>query len=108
MIDTHAHLDACDAEPAELLARARAAGVARVVTIGTGIDSCRRALAIAESEPGVVAALGIDPHHAATTEADRLDELPGRRCWGDSSDAPRTSGSKIVGNASGGIGRPAL
>ena len=75
MIDTHAHLDACDAEPFELLARARAAGVARVVTIGTGIDSCRRALAIAESETGVVAALGIDPHHAATTEAERLGEL---------------------------------
>lgn len=75
MIDTHAHLDACDAEPAELLARARAAGVARVVTIGTGIDSCRRALAIAESEPEVVAALGVDPHHAATTEAKRLGEL---------------------------------
>lgn len=75
MIDTHAHLDACDAEPGELLERARAAGVARVVTIGTGIDSCRRALAIAESEPGVVAALGVDPHHAATAEADRLDDL---------------------------------
>ena len=42
VIDTHAHLDACD-EPVEaLLARARAAGVTRVVTIGTGIDSCRR------------------------------------------------------------------
>jgi len=75
VIDTHAHLDACDAGPAELLERARAAGVARVVTIGTGIDSSHRALAIAASEPGVVAALGIDPHQAATTEADRLDEL---------------------------------
>ena len=42
MIDTHAHLDAL-AEPSEVVARARAAGVTRVVTIGTGIDSCRRA-----------------------------------------------------------------
>jgi TatD DNase family protein len=75
VIDTHAHLDACDARPAELLARARAAGVTRVVTIGTGIDSCRRALAIAESEPGVVAALGIDPHRAAGADAAHLDEL---------------------------------
>ena len=75
MIDTHAHLDACDGDPAELLARARGVGVTRVVTIGTGIDSCRRAIAIAESAPGVSAALGIDPHHAATTEGDRLDEL---------------------------------
>jgi TatD DNase family protein len=75
MIDTHAHLDAVDAESSSVLARARSVGVTRVITIGTGIDSCRRALAIAASEPGVVAALGIDPHHAATTEADRLDEL---------------------------------
>jgi TatD DNase family protein len=75
VIDTHAHLDACDAEPSELLARARAVGVSRVVTIGTGIDSSRRALAIADAEPGVVAALGIDPHRAGSDEADRLDEL---------------------------------
>jgi TatD DNase family protein len=73
--DTHAHLDACDAPPAELLDRARAAGVTRVVTIGTGIESCRRALEIAETETGVVAALGIDPHRAATHDADRVDEL---------------------------------
>jgi TatD DNase family protein len=77
VIDTHAHLDACDDEPAALLARARDAGVTRVLTIGTGIDSCRRALAIAESQPGVSAALGIDPHQAATREARRIGELRG-------------------------------
>ncbi len=75
MIDTHAHLDACDADLEELLARARSAGVSRVVTIGTGIDSCRRALAIAAAHDGVVAALGIDPHQAATPEAARVGEL---------------------------------
>ena len=75
MIDTHAHLDACDVEPTALLERARSAGVSPVVTIGTGIDSCRRALAIAAAERGVVATLGIDPHRAGTDEARRLDEL---------------------------------
>ena len=75
MIDTHAHLDACDGDPHDVLARATEAGVTRVVTIGTGIDSCRRALAIAERHPGVVAALGIDPHRAATADAARVDEL---------------------------------
>ena len=49
MIDTHAHLDALD-EPGAAVARAREAGVTRVITIGTGIDSCRAALAIAEAE----------------------------------------------------------
>ena len=53
VIDTHAHLDACD-DPAAMLARAQAAGVTRIVTIGTGIDSCRAALAIAEQHEGVL------------------------------------------------------
>ena len=75
MIDTHAHLDACDEDAAELLVRAGAAGVTRVVTIGTGIDSCHAALAIADEHDGVTAALGIDPHQAATAEAGRVDEL---------------------------------
>jgi TatD DNase family protein len=75
VIDTHAHLDACDEDAAELLVRARAAGVTRVVTIGTGIDSCHAALAIADEHDGVTAALGIDPHQAATAEAGRVDEL---------------------------------
>ena len=75
MIDTHAHLDACDEDAAELLVRARAAGVTRVVTIGTGIDSCHAALAIADEHDGVTAALGIDPHQAATAVAGRVDEL---------------------------------
>jgi len=75
VIDTHAHLDARDEDAAELLVRARAAGVTRVVTIGTGIDSCHAALAIADEHDGVTAALGIDPHQAATAEAGRVDEL---------------------------------
>jgi TatD DNase family protein len=75
VIDTHAHLDGCDEQPAELLARARAAGVDRVVTIGTGVESSRRALEIAESEEGVYAAVGIDPHQAGGAEAERVDEL---------------------------------
>ena len=75
MIDTHAHLDAC-AEPAEaLVARAYAAGVTRIVTVGTGIESCRAALALADAHEGVYAALGIDPHQASSSEAGRLDEL---------------------------------
>ena len=75
MIDTHAHLDACDEDAGKLLVRARAAGVTRVVTIGTGIDSSHAALAIADEHEGVTAALGIDPHQAATAEAGRVDEL---------------------------------
>ena len=57
------------------VARAHEAGVTRVITIGTGIRSCRAALAIAEENEGVYAALGIDPHQAASAEAQRVGEL---------------------------------
>jgi len=75
VIDTHAHLDACAEQPEALIARASEAGVTRIVTIGTGIESGRAALAIAEQHDGVYAALGIDPHQAATSEAWRVAEL---------------------------------
>ena len=75
MTDTHAHLDAC-ADPAEeVIERARAAGVDRIVAIGSGIDSCRETLAIAARADGVSAALGVHPHQAGDPDADRLDEL---------------------------------
>jgi TatD DNase family protein len=75
MTDTHAHLDAC-AEPAEaLVARARSAGVERIVAVGSGLDSCRKTLAITGRARGVWAALGIHPHQAADPDAERLGEL---------------------------------
>jgi TatD DNase family protein len=75
VIDTHAHLDAC-AEPSNVVAaRAREAGVGRIVTIGTGIASCRTSLAIAAREDGVFAALGVHPHQASGPEAERLEAL---------------------------------
>ena len=75
MIDTHAHLDGCEEPAAFLVERARAVGVSRIVTVGTGITSCRAAMAIAEAEEGVSAALGIDPHQAGGPEAARIEEL---------------------------------
>ena len=75
MIDTHAHLDACADRPSALIRRARSAGVDRIVTVGTGIDSCRAALEVADLHEEVFAALGIDPHQAGDAEADRVGEL---------------------------------
>lgn len=75
MTDSHAHLDACDADTDALVERAHSAGVTRIVTIGTGIDSGRAALALADAYDGVYAAVGIDPHQAGTAEAERVDEL---------------------------------
>ena len=75
MIDTHAHLDACADRPAALLRRAREAGIIRVITIGTGIESSREAVALADRHDEVFAAVGIDPHQAGDQEAQRIDEL---------------------------------
>jgi TatD DNase family protein len=74
VIDTHAHLEAC-ADPAHVLVeRARAAGVERILAVGSTIETCRTALAAADDEEGVFAILGIHPHEAAR-EGDRLEEL---------------------------------
>jgi TatD DNase family protein len=75
VIDTHAHLDACADRPSALIRRARSAGVERIVTVGTGIESSRAALELAQLHEEVFAALGIDPHQAGEPEAGRVDEL---------------------------------
>jgi TatD DNase family protein len=75
VIDTHAHLDACADAADELVARAYDAGVERVVSVGTGLESCRETLTIAHRHDGVFAALGIHPHQAADADADALDQL---------------------------------
>jgi TatD DNase family protein len=69
VIDTHAHFGD-DAE--EVLARARAAGVTRVVAVATTLAGARDALALAEREDGVYACLGIHPHEAGGPEADNV------------------------------------
>jgi TatD DNase family protein len=75
VIDTHAHLDACDGDVAGVLARAREAGVSRVISVGTDLRSCRETLAICEAEQGVYAALGLHPHDAGKSGERDLAEL---------------------------------
>ena len=74
MIDTHAHLEACADPPREVVERARAAGVDRILAVGSTIETCRAALAVVETEDGVYAILGIHPHEAER-EGGRLGEL---------------------------------
>jgi TatD DNase family protein len=72
LVDSHAHLDdpAFAADLPAVLDRARDAGVERIVTIGTSLESSRRAREIAESRPEVTFSPGIHPH-----EADRTHDL---------------------------------
>lgn len=74
MIDTHAHLTALD-DADEAVDRATAAGVTRILTVGTDVEDCRLALALAERQEGVFAILGIHPHEAGTATHADLAEL---------------------------------
>lgn len=74
MIDTHAHLDALD-DPGAVVERARHAGVTRILTVGTDLDGCRRALELSDTHGGVFAVLGIHPHDAAAAEPSTVREL---------------------------------
>jgi TatD DNase family protein len=64
LIDSHTHLDSCSPPNTELVAAAEAAGVTRMVTVGTDGASCRAALAAAEDFPQVYAAIGRHPNSA--------------------------------------------
>lgn len=69
MIDSHCHIDSLEFEPdlPEVIARARAAGVLRMICVGSGRDLCsaRASLALAEREADIYATVGIHPHDVA-------------------------------------------
>jgi TatD DNase family protein len=74
VIDTHAHLTSLD-DADEAIGRAADAGVTRILTVGTNVDDCGRALELAERHEGVFAILGIHPHEAGTATTDDLAAL---------------------------------
>jgi TatD DNase family protein len=74
VIDTHAHLDALG-DTDDAVARAREAGVTRILTVGTDPAGCRRALEIAEAHEDVFAILGIHPHEAKVVTAEDVAEV---------------------------------
>jgi len=70
--DTHAHLDhrAFAEDLPQVLERAAAAGITRILTVGTDAESSRRALALAETHPPVYAVVGWHPTEALEAPAD--------------------------------------
>ena len=72
MIDTHTHLGD---DAAEVLARARAAGVERVVAVATTVQGARDALKLADTYEGVFACLGIHPHEAGGAGEADVEQL---------------------------------
>src|SRR5665213_282548 len=70
--DTHAHLDYPDYEKdfSEVLARARAAGIVKMISIGTSLESSQRAVQLAGKFPAIYAAVGWHPSEALAAPAD--------------------------------------
>ena len=79
LTDTHAHLDfpEFDGQLDAVIARARDAGVHRIITVGIDRESCRKSLAIAEKYGNVFAVVGLHPCNVLDEGAmDFLEELP--------------------------------
>ncbi len=75
MVDTHAHLGVCEPADAELVARARRAGVRRILTVGLDEGSNREALAAAEAHPEVFACVGRHPNSAGGFDSSAVAEI---------------------------------
>jgi TatD DNase family protein len=77
LIETHAHLDYPDFAPDfdDVLRRATDAGVTRIITIGTSIESSRRAVALAEKYSNVFAVIGVHPTYVEESEEDVITPL---------------------------------
>ncbi|HTU52424.1 MAG TPA: TatD family hydrolase [Acetobacteraceae bacterium] len=76
LIDSHCHLDDfSDAELPEILARAEAAGVGELVTIGTTMAQSRAILARARAHDNIWCTVGVHPHHAAEAPLPAPEEI---------------------------------
>ena len=77
LIETHAHLDYPDFanDLDEVLSRAADTGVTRIITIGTSIESSRRAINLAEKYPAVYAAIGVHPTYVKEAAEDVFTPL---------------------------------
>jgi TatD DNase family protein len=65
VIDSHTHLSLCDGPEADVVAAAREAGVARLLTVGMDAETNPAAIAAAERHEEVFAAVGRHPNEAS-------------------------------------------
>jgi TatD DNase family protein len=93
LIDSHCHLDYyTDAERPAVLARAAAAGVGAMVTIGTTLTQSQRLPAIAAVQPNLWCTVGVHPHHAGEAPVPTPDEI-----------AALTDDPKVIGIGESGL-----
>lgn len=79
LIDTHTHLDDAryDADRDLVIARARDAGVDRMITIGCDLATSQAAVSLAEQYPFVYASVGVHPHEVKHIAEGWYDSLRG-------------------------------
>jgi TatD DNase family protein len=76
LVDSHCHLDYyVEAEIEQILARAREAGVARMVTIGVRMSQAAKVKELAERFPEVWGTVGIHPHNAGEGPLPTAEEI---------------------------------
>src|SRR5882672_5615949 len=77
LIETHAHLDYPDFanDFDDVLHRATEAGVTRILTIGTSVESSRRAVDLAEKYPNIFAVIGVHPTYVEESGEDVITPL---------------------------------
>ncbi|HZD59924.1 MAG TPA: TatD family hydrolase [Anaerolineae bacterium] len=77
LTDTHAHLDFFGSDQAvgDVISRAQANGVNRIITVADTLESSYRAVELAQKFDGVYAAIGVHPHNAKTVDPNTIKEL---------------------------------
>src|SRR5258706_13131268 len=77
LIDTHCHLnfESYDSDRAEVIARAAAAGVTRIINPATDAETGQAAISLAEAHPGIFAAVGIHPNSTAKYQSSDLESI---------------------------------
>ena len=77
LADSHAHLEMndFDRDRDEVIKRAENAGVDLIITVGTTLDDCRKAVSIANKYKNVYAAIGIHPHEVKDIDKTTYETL---------------------------------
>ena len=77
IVDTHAHLDMnpFNKDRDEVIARALDSGVSTIITVGTDLESSKKAIKLAEDHTGILATVGFHPHEATGVRQEDMANL---------------------------------